>query len=154
MPIDIVFADARWKRLAKLADHIYQSHALALTKRDAAKQTTLVLSNDKEVKILNRKWRGKNKATNVLSFPAGEQKLSRREIKRLGDVILSYETCMKEAQAAGLTLRGHAIHLTVHGLLHLIGHDHLNEADADKMEAREIRILGKLGIANPYVLED
>jgi len=152
MDPDIVVSDARWSKVPALKAWIKKAHAAALKKSDAARPVTILLSDDAELQVLNRDWRGKDKPTNVLSFPAAEVKLPRGEKLPLGDIALSYDTCAKEAKEAGKTLRNHAVHLTVHGLLHLTGHDHEDDAEAEAMERREIRILAKLGIANPYVL--
>jgi len=152
MDPDIVVSDARWSKVPALRAWIKKAHAAALKKSDAARPVTILLSDDAQLQVLNRDWRGKDKPTNVLSFPAAEVKLPRGEKAPLGDIALSYDTCAKEAKEAGKTLRSHAVHLTVHGLLHLIGHDHEDDAEAEAMERREIRILAKLGIANPYVL--
>jgi len=117
---------------------------------------SLLFTSDAEVHSLNREWRGKDKPTNVLSFPmfdresllalplAGPPEL-------LGDISLAHETCAREAAEKGVSLDAHAAHLIVHGLLHLAGHDHeTSPTDAAAMEALEIKALALLGIADPY----
>jgi probable rRNA maturation factor len=117
---------------------------------------SVLFTSDVEVHALNREWRQRDKATNVLSFPM----LEREELETLapdgppemlGDIALAYETCSREAAEKGVTLEAHAAHLIVHGLLHLAGHDHVDsDEQAEAMEALETRILAKLGIADPY----
>jgi probable rRNA maturation factor len=99
------------------------------------------------VRALNRDYRGKNKPTNVLSFPDGTLEAG---MKQLGDVVLAYETIAREAAAQGKPLKHHVTHLSVHGTLHLLGHDHEDEREAQRMESIEIHILSRMGIANPY----
>ena len=117
---------------------------------------SLLFTSDAQVHELNREWRGKDKPTNVLSFPM----LDRGELlalaadgppQLLGDIALAFETCAREAAEKGISLEDHAAHLVVHGLLHLAGHDHeISAADAETMEAFEIKALAEMGIDNPY----
>lgn len=117
---------------------------------------SLLFTVDEEVQALNREWRTKDAPTNVLSFPM----MTRAELEAmapqggpemLGDIALAWETCAREAEAKGVTLEAHAAHLIVHGLLHLAGHDHVDgDAEAEAMEALEIKALAQMGIADPY----
>jgi probable rRNA maturation factor len=113
-------------------------------------QVTLLLTGDAEMRVLNRTWRGKDASTNVLSFPANE---AVTEPGLLGDVVLAYETTLKEAREQNLALEAHVAHLVVHGVLHLLGFDHVKEAEAERMENLERSVLASLGIADPYAEE-
>jgi len=107
------------------------------------------LSDDAHVRGLNARWRGLDKPTNVLSFPAASPSgLAKAQL--LGDVVLAFETVAREAADDGKPLADHYRHLVVHGFLHLLGYDHEREADAERMEAMETRILARLGVADPY----
>jgi len=126
---------------------------LALTGRPV--EISVCLTSDEHVRALNAKWRGKDKSTNVLSFPMAEtyelqpENIAEKELL-LGDIILAHGVCEAEASEKGVSFEDHAAHLLVHGTLHLLGYDHLHDSDAAEMETREVRALARLGIANPY----
>ena len=126
-----------------------------LADADGAVEISVTLTGNGQVHALNAKWRGKDKPTNVLSFPmADERDLSRTNLASdellLGDIVLARGVCVAEAAEKGVSVEDHAVHLVVHGTLHLLGYDHGNDRDADDMEEREVRALKRLGIANPY----
>jgi probable rRNA maturation factor len=110
-------------------------------------EISVVLCGNALIRELNREWRGYDAPTNVLSFPAGGDPAS---APLLGDIVIAFETASREALEAGKPLRDHVAHLLVHGFLHLIGHDHVEAAEAEAMEALERAILGRLGIGDPY----
>lgn len=114
-----------------------------------AAEWSLVLTDDARIRVLNRDWRGFDKPTNVLSFPAADAD-EEDPGPLLGDVIVARETAAREAEEEGKSFDDHVAHLLVHGLLHLFGFDHETDAEAEEMEALEVEILAGLGIADPY----
>lgn len=112
-------------------------------------ELSVLLTDDRRIRIVNRDWRGFDKATNVLSFPAAApERIEGSPL--LGDIVVAYETVAREAQAEGKSLPDHFRHLVIHGLLHLLGEDHETETEAQRMEALEVAALAHLGIADPY----
>ena len=105
----------------------------------------VLLTDDAAVQDLNARFRDRDRPTNVLSFPAADS-----AAPHLGDLVLAFGVCAAEAAAQGKPLADHLSHLTVHGVLHLLGRDHVDEAEADEMEAEERSILASLGVADPY----
>ena len=106
-------------------------------------EVNIMLTNDKEIQTLNKEYRGKNKPTNVLSFETGDEIL-------LGDIVMSIDTLLKEAKKQKISVADHYAHLLCHGMLHLLGFDHIEEDEANEMEFFEIEILKEFKIANPY----
>ena len=150
--------DTDWEALAARAI----SAALAVSAQGSLASAPFIASvsvhfgTDDEVQALNRDYRHKDKPTNVLSFPmidrddfAALANTDDGEVL-LGDIMLAYQTCAREAEEKGIALGAHATHLALHGMLHLLGHDHIDEADAEIMEALEVKALANLGIDNPY----
>jgi probable rRNA maturation factor len=150
--------DTDWEALAARAI----SAALAVSAQGSLASAPFTASvsvhfgTDDEVQALNRDYRHKDKPTNVLSFPMIDPDdfvaLAHTDDGEvlLGDIMLAYQTCAREAEEKGIALTAHATHLALHGVLHLLGHDHIDEADAEIMEALEVKALANLGIDNPY----
>jgi len=142
--ITLLVDDAGWRKARGLAAHVKRAAQAARTAARLKGGITVLLSGDARLKSLNHDFRGKNKPTNVLSFPA------RGEDGYHGDIVIAYGVAAREAKASGKTLADHASHLVVHGVLHLAGYDHERPRDAKIMEPLEVKILKKLGIADPY----
>jgi probable rRNA maturation factor len=146
-----------WEALARSAAQVAIAESrfpdLAVAERPV--ELSIRLTDDEEVRALNAEWRGKDKPTNVLSFPlAEEEELEEAATPgpelMLGDIVLARETCAREAEEKRIPLDQHAAHLLVHGTLHLLGYDHHDDDEAADMEGRETRALARLGIADPY----
>jgi probable rRNA maturation factor len=163
--VDIVVEDDRWDSigLEPLALAAVHAGLAELGLPEEGFTLCLMGCDDARILELNQGFRGKAKATNVLSWPSQErgaaipgaiperpQPGAKDDPESLGDIALSYDTCAAEAVAAGKPMTDHVSHLVVHGLLHLLGYDHVSEADAELMEATEVRILARLGLSDPY----
>jgi probable rRNA maturation factor len=143
--LDIVFGAPGWRAaLPRVEALARRAVAGTLTDQGASGDVTILLTDDAEIRRLNGGFRGREKATNVLSFPAPEGSPS------LGDLAVSLGVVRREALAEGRPLPAHFAHLVVHGTLHLLGHDHLSAGEAMLMERAEARILHRLGLPNPW----
>lgn len=160
LSIDVLFDSPLWGK-SRLSARQLTHHVLNITwdsiprrPKGICPALTVTLTDDSNIRILNRDYREKDKPTNVLSFPMFE-KLSdiptgAGEIP-LGDIFIAFETIRQEALDQGKNLADHYTHMLIHGFLHLLGYDHMTESDANTMESLEIRILKKFSIANPYL---
>jgi probable rRNA maturation factor len=155
--------DSDWTALANRAaraaiERTPQGELLTLP---AAVEISVRLTDDDEVRQLNAQYRGKDKPTNVLSFPMVQPDLLDTVTQNsddgevlLGDIVLAHGVCQAEAAERGISTEAHATHLIVHGTLHLLGYDHLEDGEADAMEAIEIDALAALGLSNPYLIRE
>jgi len=163
--VDVVAANDAWSRdlpdaakiLARAARAAY-GRVAAVSQRGPAGApvtVTFLLSDDRHLRDLNRTFRGHDRATNVLSFPPGDDAVFGPEAGTgdLGDVALAWEMVAREADAYGIALGDHVAHLSVHAILHLLGYDHESADEAEAMESIERDVLADLAIADPYVSE-
>lgn len=163
--VDTVIEDARWEALGlpDLADRVARIALAELGLPEAGVEISLLGCDDARIAQLNADFRGKPRPTNVLSWPAEERGAEEDGAPpapiapdpsgmgvELGDIAIAWDTCAREATEQGKTMQDHVTHLLVHGLLHLLGYDHERDGDAELMESTEVRILAKMGIANPY----
>ena len=145
--IDVIIEDERWRDALGAPGELANA-CRAASGRNADRvdgDVALLLTSDAALRDLNRRFRGLDKPTNVLSFPAGEAAKG-----FLGDIAIAFETTAREATDLSISFRDHAAHLIVHGLLHLAGYDHEDDREAEEMESLERKILADLGVADPY----
>ena len=142
-----------WTDLAERAVRSAVAHSRHFALSEAEAEVSVKFTSDEEVRALNAAWRGKDKATNVLSFPmAEEEELGTAHL--LGDIVLAHGVCAREAAEKSVPVEAHAAHLVVHGTLHLLGYDHeTSDEDAEEMEEAERQALASIGIADPYQIE-
>ena len=153
--LDISVPSPLWRGLPQARAIARETIAAAAAERGGPSEggdVSLCLADDAALRVLNLRWRGIDKPTNVLSFPSAPPG-SLCAATTLGDIALAFETLAREADDLGLPLADHYRHLLAHGFLHLIGYDHQTDAEAERMEALETRILARLGTGDPYARE-
>jgi probable rRNA maturation factor len=155
--IEVAVGNGAWRTTVTDLETIVHDAAIAAlgtspAPLDNAVEVAIRLTDDAEQRGLNRDYRSQDKPTNVLSFPGDDPELPREpgQPLLLGDIVVALETTVREADDLGRTVEAHLAHLIVHGVLHLLGHDHLDDAEAAAMEALETRVLAGLGYADPY----
>lgn len=163
--VETVIEDARWEAfgLAALAERAGRAALAGVGLTAEGFQVSLMGCDDARIAVLNADFRGKPQPTNVLSWPSEERGAEfvgevpeapepgeAEDPESLGDIAIAYETCAREAEDQGKPMVDHVTHLIVHGVLHLLGYDHVEEEDAAVMEAIEVRILASLGVSDPY----
>lgn len=152
LSFEVVDEDERWggeETLRQLVDRACVALGALSVLRGGEAQFTILFTSDSQIQELNRQWRGQDKPTNVLSFPAAQD--GNPEFSNyIGDIAIAYETIVREAQEYDKVFEDHVLHMIVHGILHLLGHDHENDAEAEIMEDLERKILAKAGIGDPY----
>lgn len=167
MPVELNPEEARWGDLTPLAARASEAALVFLGLDPAQYEISVLACDDARIKALNAQFRGKDRPTNVLSWPEWDLSAdtpgalpeppepgSIDEPEPLGNLALAFETCQQEAEVQGKRMEDHVTHLIVHSVLHLLGYDHEDEADALLMEETEIKILATLGIADPYATLD
>jgi probable rRNA maturation factor len=154
---DVLIAAECWQAQADAEAIVQRAIAAAASFVELPADETevaVMLTDDARIRDLNREWRGQDKATNVLSFPAAQPPGESPQPLMLGDIAIAFETTRNEAETEGKPFQNHLSHLAIHGFLHLLGYDHLDDEEAEEMEALEREILAKLGIADPYLTHD
>jgi probable rRNA maturation factor len=144
--IDIQVASKLWQGQPQAEQTVRAAIAAAAALSTADGEVSILLTDDKAIRALNRDWRGIDKPTNVLSFPAAKTGGD----KMLGDIAIAYETLARECEDEDQIFLHHLAHLAVHGFLHLVGYDHQTDAQADAMEAFESKIMTRLNMPDPY----
>ncbi len=157
MCVELLIEDTRWEAagLEALAARACEAVLARFGIDPERAEISLLGCDDARIAALNAQFRGRDAPTNVLSWPAREgfsptEWQAQEGAVELGDIAIAHDVCAREARAQGKTFDDHVTHLLVHGVLHLLGFDHMEEAQAAEMEALEAEILGKLGISNPY----